>query len=486
MNGPNSPSGNTRQARDPAFARILTFEETCASLLDYATEGGQPYWLVVRWHLCRLAQDRTQQTETSALRFRRSQPLLRKVKLAATCVGDLIEAGRGGATVVFVCNGGANVRTAAGYTHRLVDRFANCFPDDTLVLERPHELRYFRPRTYARVGGWGGWQMLEAFGGKVGRLAVGQDERIGSFLALLQREFGDLVDAREWVWLRSLCVRFSRSETIATAAYRRVLGRLRPKVLLLEDAHYGAAGHLMLAARQLAIPVAEYQHGLISINHEAYNYATGLLARGYARHLPDYYLTYGAYWGTCLSTSAKAIVIGNPHLVARLKEIPRGPAKHDGVLFVSSAMDSGRYMAVMTDLRRAGFSVVFRPHPIERPRLTQVYGDFFERSGIPVDRQPDALVALATHTIIVGDISTALFEAMALGRAVYAIEAPATATHVGNLLPTFSTAADLKELLQSPAAVAIGADQVWAPDWEQRYRAWIQSVTGLRSSPLIA
>jgi hypothetical protein len=485
MNALMSPIKSARQARDPAFARVLCFEETCEALLDYATEGGQPYWLVVRWHLCRLAQDRTQQTETSALRFRRSQPFVRKLRLAAACAGDLAGAAlRRGAAVVFVCTGGANMRETRGYAHRLVDRFAGCFPDDTLVLERPHELQYFRPRAYGRVGGWGGWQLLETLGGKVGRLSARQEERIGSFLALLQREFGDLADAGEWAWLRSLCVRFSRSEAIATAAYRWVLGRLRPKVLLLEDAHYGAAGHLILAARQLAIPVAEYQHGLVSLNHEAYNYAPGLLARGYARYLPDYFLAYGAYWGTCLSTSAKIVVIGNPNLAARLQEVPPGPAKHAGVLFVSSAMDSGRYIAVMTDLLRWGFHVVFRPHPIERPRLAQVYGDFFERNGIPVDLQPNALIALAGHAIIVGDISTALFEALALGRAVYAIEAPATATHVGDLLPTFSTAEQLRGLLQSPAAAAAGADEIWAGEWEQRYRAWIQEMAGLAAANL--
>ena len=414
------------------------------------------------------------------MRFRRSQPLARKLRLAVACAGDLVGAiWRGESEVIFVCTGGANVRMAGRYSHRLVDRFASCFPNDTLVLERPHELQYFRPRTYGRVGGWGGWQMLEAFGGKVGRLSSRQEECIGAFVGLLQREFGDLVDAGEWAWLRSLCRRFSRSEAIATASYRWLLRRLRPKVLMLEDAHYGAAGHLMLAARQLSIPVAEYQHGLISINHEAYNYAPGLLARGYARHLPDYYLAYGQYWGTCLSTSAKVVVIGNPHLSTRLKEIPPGPAKHDEVLFVSSAMDSGRYLAVMTDLLRAGFSVVFRPHPIECSRLAQVYGDFFERNGIPVDLQPDVLVALAGHAIIVGDISTALFEALALGRAVYAIEAPATATHVGDLLPTFSTGEQLRELVQSRAGASAAADQVWAGEWEQRYRAWIREVAGL-------
>jgi hypothetical protein len=481
MNASMSPAEKGKQARDPAFARILHFEESCASLLDYATEGGQPYWLVLRWHLCRMAQDRTQQTQTSALRFRRTQPFARKLKLVASCISELINVSAGGAPVVFICTGGANMRTASGYTHRLVDRFANCFPDDTLVLERPHELRYFRPRTYHRVGGWGGWQMLESLGAKVGRLSAAQKDCIDSFVALVQCELGDLADAGEWAWLRSLCMRFSRSEAIATAAYGRVLSRLRPRVLLLEDAHYGTAGHLIRAARQLAIPVAEYQHGLVSINHEAYNYAPGLLARGYSRHLPDYFLVYGAYWGTCVSTSAKITVVGNPHLAVRLKEIPLGPAKHPGVLFVSSAMDSGRYMAVMADLQRAGFQVVFRPHPVERSRLAQTYGDFFERNGIPVDIEPDALLALAGHAVIVGDISTALFEALAIGRAVYAIEAPATATHVSGLLPTFSTAEQLWSLLQSAPVAMADSEQVWAGDWERRYRSWIRDVTGLSS-----
>jgi hypothetical protein len=268
-------------ARNQAFRRVLEFERDCNQLLEYTSRGGQPYWMMVRWHLCRIIQDRVNQTTTRHAEHRCAVGILSLLQFAVYSFIDCVRlAFERRFNIVFVNTGVGNVKSEAGYVNRLTDLMAACYTDQTILLEKHDLLRHYRPRAFPNVRAFGLIQVLERLWGRVGAMPAGQRVRVGAFFDILNKSFGDVVTPEEWRWLKQKCLGKVRGESLSLRMYTWILRRLQPRILMLEDGHYGSSGPLLAAARRLRIVVAEYQHGLVSVNHEAYNYHPVALRRG--------------------------------------------------------------------------------------------------------------------------------------------------------------------------------------------------------------
>lgn len=476
--------GTFLAVRDAGFRRVLEFERDCATLLEYASDAGQPYWAMVRWYLCRVIQDRMHGTQGRATGLRSAVGVGVIAPFVFRSFRDIVRLSLDRPReIVFVCSGVANIRVGCRYVNRLTDLMARCFPDQTMLLEKHDALRYHRPRAYPQVRAYGGLQLMELVFGRFGVAGSEQKRQIQAFFALLRSSFDDLVSDEEWAWLERICSGKIRAERGALRVYGCLLDRLRPRVLLIEDGHYGASGHLLAAARRRGIPVAEYQHGLISVNHEAYNYHPTLLARGFSQFLPDHLLTYGDYWSEVTSTSARLSAMGNPHLDASIRSMRAQPSPVGSLIFLSAAMDPARYREVLQQLVECGYRVTFRPHPCERNNVEVAYGSFCTERGIAIDVSSDLYGAIARHQFVVGDISTAVVEAAALQKPVFLIDSPLANNHMPVVFPRFRHAREIAHLLTSAPGEGGRAMGLWADDWEQRYRSWLQYVTSLNLHP---
>ena len=80
------------------------------------------------------------------------------------------------------------------------------------------------------------------------------------------------------------------------------------RLLIKEEACYGGADNAcaILAARNLGMVSAEYQHGAVSSGHNAYNFAPAISsAKSYRKTLPDYFLAYGSWWAAQINAPVK-------------------------------------------------------------------------------------------------------------------------------------------------------------------------------------
>jgi hypothetical protein len=262
---------------------------------------------------------------------------------------------------------------------------------------------------------------------------------------------------------------------------------LRPRLLFVESAHFGVDIELTVAARERGIKTAEYQHGAVNPVCPYHNFDPALLAAGYDRCLPDYFLSYGDFWKRHMTTSAEVVSIGSPHVAAALARPRAAPAATGSVYYLSSAGPAKLYMERIRELVAEGFAVTFRPHPVERPLLRARYGTAFDDLGIDVDVSDDFYARLRDQAVVVGDgRSTSIFEAFALaGPNVFVLE---TSRRMSEDMPTHAflrtvtSARDLRSRLAETPQQSVEIDELFARSWQERFSQFVVMALGDRSS----
>ncbi len=367
--------------------------------------------------------------------------------------------------------------------NRLTDHFAGCFPDDTLVVEHSDQYAFHLPRHHPHVTHHDGLLVEAAIEGALRGPSADDRRRIDAFVAELRGLLGEHVGDDYLALARNQLVKAAARADAWRRGYHALLDRVRPRLLLVEDASYGGYAHLVRWARERGIAVAEYQHGYIGNNHEAYNYAPALLAGAYRANLPDHFLSYGPHWSAQINLPAEMVQIGNPHLTEQCRGLAR--TRHErAVLFVSGALDVPFYRRELPRIAAGlppGVTLRFRPHPEERPIVQQRYGDLLARHRIVVDTEPLAYQSVLDADLVIGDASTLLFEADALGRPVVLLDYEQS--HKAIPPGTFPYVDDWSSL---PRRIEAGVTptgtarpELWTPGWEQNYRNFVRRIAKL-------
>jgi hypothetical protein len=267
------------------------------------------------------------------------------------------------------------------------------------------------------------------------------------------------------------------------AAYQKMLGDFRVKLLIKEEACYGPSGLLIATARKMGIVTAEYQHGVVSAGTDAYNFASVILGSAeYRETLPEYFLTYGKWWGEQINAPVKNVAIGNPHRAMRMQRIETESVRpRNDILILGDGFDTPLYLALCDRLvERLGgrFKIVFRPHPLERPNIDRLVRDL--GSAVHIDRNGDIYTSFLTAHAVLSEVSTGLFEAIGLVENVFLWDTPKSRfCYPSYPLEAIRDAEDMELKLACGHNKTIAADDVWENGWEANYRGFVEQALGV-------
>lgn len=368
--------------------------------------------------------------------------------------------------------------------NRLSDHFALALPDRSIVVEDHWEWNWPMPRHFPKLLFHSPWQAQCAL---VDRLVVHNAHReparrlIALVAARARRHLDwDLGAQRAEVTTEMLARKLAGLPS-KLRAYRAMLERIGPRVLLLNSACYGPLSPVIAAARSLGIVVAEFQHGAVSCGHDGYNIAAALRqSSAYRASLPDYFLSYGKWWSEQIDMPVGKVAIGNPHRDAQLRNVRPNPGGRV-VLLLGDGIETTKYLAfaaaLAAALRPRGLEVVFRPHPIERSQPCIV--DHDSSQGVRLDLLPDIYESLAGAHIVISEQSSGLFEAIGYAEKIFVWDT--TKSRFGFPEHPFhrvDSAPALALALERPDAGRVAeqaARDIWAPDWRKNYSAFLQS-----------
>lgn len=390
------------------------------------------------------------------------------------------------AKILFFSSGITNVNIDGKYLNRVSDYFALCYPDSTLLIERPHRWQHLRPRVNRNVA----YHLpLRVIAAGLERLPVKKTDN-KTFLACiayvdsrLKATLGIEFTASQRRLLQTKLTRYCAGLALQLCMYRSVYRRLNPDLIFFEDGHYGGMGHLIRLAKELGIKTAEMQHGMISAGHDAYNFAPAVLnSEIYRLYVPDYFLAYGQWWADHIQTPAQVINIGNPYYDTMRRKWKDKIIPQRKILLLSNGVKFDSYMEMAIKLNQmlsGQFEIIVRPHPRERNTALQTYGHLCEE--ILIDDSDDLYSRLAESYAVIGEISTALFEAIGFAKKIFSLSTPIAVFGLpDNPFEPVETVEQLVEKLLTNESGRPRLDEasIWADNWEIRYRNFITQQLG--------
>lgn len=177
---------------------------------------------------------------------------------------------------------------------------------------------------------------------------------------------------------------------------------------------------IIAAAKELDIKVIEFQHGVITDYHFAYNYSDpdkNLI------YFPDKLLTFGEYWGKTkgLPNQIEIEEYGFPYLNEQLKKYKTTSKIKNQILFISQGT-IGRDLsefALKVAKKIPEYHIVYKLHPGEYDRWKRDYPALnsamhLDNFDIIDNNKKNLYSFLAASEYQIGVYSTAIFEGLAL------------------------------------------------------------------------
>jgi len=368
------------------------------------------------------------------------------------------------------------------YTHY----FSEALGGDSWSIEMPFNCEWPPPREGGRLSfTMPGLAAIALFSriavtGAVQRIA---EEVVEHAMFRANSLLGWQLDYARRKWLVTCCARQVAGYPLKRKWHKGWLERIKPRLVLVEEGCYGHMAVFNATSRECGVAVAEYQHGIATGGHDAYNVAPVLeRCEAYRHTMPDYFLGYGAWWNRQFNAPTEKVVIGNPHRTACLDRRTPWVREQGLILVLGEGIETNSYLDFCRQLgsiMSSNYKVVFRPHPLERSRVFALPSAIAQ--GFQIDREPDIYPSLAGADVVVAELSTGLFEAVGLTRRIFVWNTAKSRFGLPNHpFASFDTVTDLARMIQgdSGAGVVSGGapEEIWAADWQGRFRSFIDGV----------
>ena len=224
----------------------------------------------------------------------------------------------------------------------------------------------------------------------------------------------------------------------ARRSYQKLLKIRQPKALLVVVSYSNSIAPLTAAAKSLAIPTIEMQHGTFSSYHLGYHFPN----LDHQPYFCDYFFSFGPFWHAMADLplpNEKIITFGFPHLSEQLTKITtntemgslESSSEPNSILFLSQGVIGkglAKY-AVACSQAQIPWRLRYKLHPSEYNTWRSDYPLLAEHSDAGlievIDHHHLKLYDLMREAHYqVGVFSTAVYEGMALGCQTLLIDLP--------------------------------------------------------------
>jgi UDP-N-acetylglucosamine:LPS N-acetylglucosamine transferase len=198
------------------------------------------------------------------------------------------------------------------------------------------------------------------------------------------------------------------------------LKKVRPSLIIIVVS-YGRS-HFVHAAKELGIPVVELQHSIIYPYHLGYHYPH--VKPGSIKAFPDYFFTFGEYWGTMADlpiSQENIIATGFPFFETQKQQYAFAKRNRRQILFISQKVIGKQLfkIAVETAQKLPSYNIILKLHPKQYNSYEKELTDLTVNKPLNlqiVRENGHSLYQLfAESTWQVGVFSTAIYEGLAWG-----------------------------------------------------------------------
>lgn len=315
---------------------------------------------------------------------------------------------------LFLSCDSSDINSEYGWYNRTLDFFAECFPNDsqmlilstnTLCTPRRFKNYFIDVRLHTNI------KIIERFN----HINSKDISQVDSLLSEVENQFpciGSYLEDR----IKKLLMRKCRSIDYEIKYLSKLVDRIKPKVAVIEDGCYGYDKAVYIKIlKNKGIKVFEAQHGLIGLNHPAYNFIFDRKSE-YVDYLPDVFMSYGKYWESVSRLPIRVIPIGAPNFYSNSVE----DKEKKGRILIALTDYSSYWIRFVKDYLKdkKAADIVIKAHPLSTYLLDD-FCEFKDVNGIELCAQGNIYDFISEAEFILSDMSTVIFEAYCKKKKVF-------------------------------------------------------------------
>lgn len=385
--------------------------------------------------------------------------------------------------------GVTNIKINNNYFNRIHDYYNLVFPDDTVFLESSDNFEYRKPRAFKNTYYYDYMKIMSVLKSK---LVTHVDEKttkaIDNFIEFLNKNFAMGFDQTFYEMIKNSLIKEATRLSYMKSYFLKLLDRIQPKIVFLEDAHYGGQSYIIKWAKERGIVTAEFQHGTVSKSDPAYNYGEGVRnSKEYKKYVPDYFLTYGEYWNNQVRIPGKTYVVGNPHFYESIRKYRDIEEQKNTILIVSQWTMTEEFVKIAEYLAKKfkNMRIIFKMHPGEMKNY-ELIKPLESFSNVEIRKDGDIYELIARCENIVACYSTAIFEALAFNKKrIYILENNFSRDEIPQDIGVrFNSKEELVELIEVKAVSGKHLDirYYFSDNWKENYINFIKNELCLKIS----
>ncbi len=367
------------------------------------------------------------------------------------------------------------------FYNRYVDPFYEMFPEETVVMEQALlDWEWPFPRRNKDVY----FDTLGRIGSEIkGRCFNRRDDRavgemLNYFCARARAIMGITISREELIKIDQSIVRMIAVMRNQAEWFGRRLSN-RTKVVITVGAGFPYYYFFNKMLKRKGIISIELQHGYITKNNIMYNYAKNIVSDDrVAAGLPNYIFTYGEWWNTQMNCPIEKVSIGNPYHDLCVKGLRRKNRNTKSILVIGIGENTEKSVVLAAQLadHLKEYQICFRPHPGERENALRTIKN--ENLSVEIDDQVDLYTSLASRSIVVGEVSTVLFEAAGIVDRIFVWNTEYTRAFLPeHPFEIFDTLEQLLERIDLRDESLNGQNEsFWAKGWEKNYHEFIRKI----------
>lgn len=371
--------------------------------------------------------------------------------------------------LLFVTNDRSDIPSQDGWYNRNLDGFADCNARDSQIIILSDNTRH-TPRRFQRFY----FDVRHTLNSKVlERInSINTDDKHTAEMLINELkehlpEINDYLDNRIMpiLYRKCKCIDFDIKHIKA------LIKKVNPEIAIVEDGCYGYDKSILIKTfKDNKITVMEPQHGLIGLNHPAYNYSYSKESE-YNRYLPDYYLSYGQYWESVSRLPIKVIPVGAPNFYSNLVD---GKEKKGRILIALTDYSSYWIDFVKDCLSdKKEVDIVIKAHPLST-NLLDDFREFEDVEGIELCAQGNIYDFISEAEFIMSDMSTVIFEAYCKKKKVFVYDCEQSNNfipkEIGFRIKSYSDFNSIVDILDnSNYLFADNVDYYFNSNWRDNY-----------------
>lgn len=372
------------------------------------------------------------------------------------------------------------------FFNRVHDYFNLIYPNSTVILESSYNREFKLPRYFDHVYSNDIIKIKVILSSKLKRINKNDYIMAKEFINYLKKEIGVELDKRFYDDLYNTIINISSRIEYEYKLYEKFFLKTKPKIIFLNCGYYGGENHILRVAKSLNIKTAEFQHGLVSNNHIAYNYNDYLLEfQDYKEYIPEYYLSYGEYWNKQINIPGKVFTIGNPHFYEQIKKYKNIPSQKNTILIPSQGTVTKSMVKIAEFLANEykNYNIIFKLHPGELNSYDSIKS-LEKYSNIFIKKDGDIFDYIAKSEIVVACYSTTIFEAVGMNKKVYILDNDYSRDNIPDKMGVwFKNCQELRNIINEDKDDSQKNNDInyyFNDNWEKNYKYFIEEEVGIK------